>query len=66
MSPRPIASANRSARKTKLDLDPAALVDLVANTSGVDPRAALSYWAAYSGEVDGWMAAPPERLREVR
>lgn len=53
-----VASVVRSARDAEPDLAADAVVDLVSETSGVAPRlvhAALSYWAAYPAEIDGWI-----------
>ncbi|MGV0699995.1 hypothetical protein [Mycolicibacter sinensis] len=53
-----VARALRSARLSEPDLGPAALVELVSDTSGVDPmliRAATAYQAAFPAEVDGWI-----------
>lgn len=53
-----VARAVRNARDVEPDLDPEAVVDLVSDTSGVVPRlvrAALSYWAAYPDEINGWL-----------
>jgi hypothetical protein len=53
-----VARAVRSARTAEPGLDPAALVELVAETSGVEPRlirAAIDYQAAFPEEIDGWL-----------
>lgn len=53
-----VARALRSARQAEPDLAPAALLDLVGDTSGVDPtliRAAIAYQAAFPAEIDAWI-----------
>ncbi|GAB3260522.1 hypothetical protein GCM10027562_23620 [Arthrobacter pigmenti] len=53
-----VARAVRSARAAEPDLEPAALVELVSDTSGVAPRlvyAVIDYWAAFPDEIDGWI-----------
>lgn len=53
-----VARAMRSARVAEPDLGPAALVELVSETSGVAERlvrAATDYWAAFPDEIEGWV-----------
>ncbi|MGH3504738.1 MAG: hypothetical protein ACRDQA_28150 [Nocardioidaceae bacterium] len=63
-----VARAVRSARAAEPDLDPEAVVELVADTSGVTPRlvrAAIDYWTAFPDEVDGWVARAEAEATEA-
>ncbi|MGH3095163.1 MAG: hypothetical protein ACRDMV_04090 [Streptosporangiales bacterium] len=63
-----VARAVRSSRTAEPDLDPEALVELVADTSGVAPRlvhAAIDYWAAFADEIDGWIARTEAETTEA-
>lgn len=63
-----IAAAVRSARTAEPDLGPHALVELVADTSGVAARlvrAAVDYWAAFGEEIDGWIARAADEAAEA-
>jgi hypothetical protein len=53
-----VARAVRSSRVAEPSLDPAQLVALVAETSGVEPRliyATIEYQAAFPDEINGWI-----------
>ncbi|MCV7384557.1 hypothetical protein [Mycolicibacter longobardus] len=64
-----VARALRSARSAEPDLDPAALVALVSETSGVEARlihAAIAYQAAFPAEIDGWIARAEAEAAEAQ
>lgn len=63
-----VAQSVRSARAGEPHLDPDALVELVADNSGVAPRlvhAAVNYWAAFPDEIDGWIVRATAEATEA-
>ena len=64
-----VIAAIESARGAEPDLDSQDLVALVAGTAGLVPpqvRAALAYWAAYSGEIDEFVRQAHAETNQAR